>query len=107
VYPVEVEGVLLAHPDVADAGVFGVPDDDWGESIVAAVQLRPGVPADADTQARLAAFCRERLASYKCPRVWEFRGDMPRTDAGKLDKLKMRDAPAWCSGTTPRRAPAS
>ena len=91
VYPAEIEAALLLHPDIVDTGVFGVPDPDWGESIVAAVQLRPGVEPSAETEAALIAFCRERLASYKCPRRWEFREDLPRTEAGKLYKQQLRD----------------
>jgi len=92
VYPAEIEAAMLVHPDVVDIGVFGVPDPDWGESIVATVQLRPGVAPNEETRAALVAFCRERLASYKCPRRWEFREDLPRTEAGKLYKQQLRDA---------------
>ena len=92
VYPAEIEAALLQHPDVVDVGVFGVPDPDWGESIVAAVAAPSGRRAERRRpQAALIAFCRERLASYKCPRRWEFRDDLPRTEAGKLYKQQLRD----------------
>lgn len=91
VYPAEIEATLLAHPKVHDVGVIGIPDADWGESTVALVQLQPGVEPTAEVEAELAAFCRERLASYKCPRRWEFRNDLPRTEAGKLYKQQMRN----------------
>jgi long-chain acyl-CoA synthetase len=91
VYPAEVEAALLAHPKVLDAGVIGIPDPDWGETVVAVVQLKPGIEPSPDVEAELGAFCRERLASYKCPRQWEFRDDLPRTEAGKLYKRQIRD----------------
>jgi acyl-CoA synthetase (AMP-forming)/AMP-acid ligase II len=91
VYPAEIESTLLAHPDVHDVGVVGIPDDDWGERILAIVQLNDGVTASAELEAELSAFCKERLASYKCPRRWEFRADLPRTEAGKLYKQALRN----------------
>jgi long-chain acyl-CoA synthetase len=91
VYPAEVEATLLAHPHVLDAGVIGVPDAEWGETIVAVVQLKPGIAATPGLEAELASFCRSRLASYKCPRRWDFRSSLPRTEAGKLYKGQIRD----------------
>lgn len=91
VYPAEVEGVLLTHPAVHDVGVIGVPDPDWGESVAAVVQLVPGRTFDDDLEAELAAHCRSRLASHKVPRRWVEADDLPRTDAGKLAKRKLRD----------------
>src|SRR5438477_97718 len=66
IYPAEVEAALHAHPAVMDAAVFGVPDEQWGESVKGVVQLRPGLSATAD---ELIAFCDERLAGYKKPRA--------------------------------------
>jgi len=91
VYPAEIEAALLEHPKVADAGVIGIPDPDWGETITAVVQLKPGVQPTDELQVELIAFCKERLASYKVPRRWEYRDDLPRTEAGKLYKRKIRD----------------
>jgi len=91
VYPAEIEAVLLDHPWVRDAGVIGIPDPDWGETVTALVELKAGAPAGDDLRAALTAFCKERLASYKVPRRWEFRDDLPRTEAGKLYKRKIRD----------------
>jgi long-chain acyl-CoA synthetase len=91
VYPAEIEAVLLDHPKVHDAGVIGVPDPEWGESVTALVQLKAGVEAGEALEAELKAFCKQRLASYKVPRRWDFRADLPRTEAGKLYKRKIRD----------------
>ena len=91
VYPAEIEAALLTHPKVHDTGVIGVPDPDWGESIVAVVQLKDGYEPSPDLEAELAAFCKSKLASYKCPRRWEFRRDLRRTEAGKLYKRQIRD----------------
>jgi O-succinylbenzoic acid--CoA ligase len=81
VSPVEVEAVLLAHPAVADAGVFARADPEWGEAVVAAVVPREG---SAPTPEELRAFCSARLASFKVPKAVEFRAALPRTESGKL-----------------------
>jgi O-succinylbenzoic acid--CoA ligase len=81
VAPAEVEGVLLEHPAVSDAGVFGRPDPEWGEALVAVVVLRDGPAVDA---AELRRFCRERLAPFKVPKAVEFAPELPRTGSGKL-----------------------
>jgi long-chain acyl-CoA synthetase len=91
VYPAEIEGVLHAHPAVDDVAVIGVPDAEWGESIKAIVQLAPGLEPNADLEDELIEFCRLRLASFKCPRTIDFRDELPRTDAGKLYKRRLRD----------------
>jgi fatty-acyl-CoA synthase/long-chain acyl-CoA synthetase len=91
IYPAEVEAVLHGHPAVMDAAVIGVPDDQWGESVKAMVQLRPGMSASAD---ELIAFCDRRLAGYKKPRTVDFVDALPRDAAGKLLKRKIRD-PFW------------
>ncbi|HUZ87080.1 MAG TPA: AMP-binding protein [Candidatus Baltobacterales bacterium] len=88
IYPAEVEAVLHAHPAVMDAAVIGVPDDQWGESVKAVVQLRAGTTASAED---LIMFCGERLAGYKKPRSVDFVEDMPRDAAGKLLKRQIRD----------------
>jgi long-chain acyl-CoA synthetase len=91
VYPAEIEAVLLDHPAVHDAGVIGIPDPDWGETVTALVQLKGGIEPSDELREQLVAHCEERLGSYKVPRRWEFRDHLPRTDAGKLYKRKIRE----------------
>ena len=88
IYPAEVEAVLHAHPAVVDAAVIGIPDDQWGESVKAVVQLRPGA---AVMREELIVFCGQRLAGYKKPRSVDFVDELPRDAAGKLLKRKLRD----------------
>jgi long-chain acyl-CoA synthetase len=94
IYPAEVEAALFAHPEVGDAAVFGVPDDDWGEQVKAAVEPAPGSSAGPELERELIEFCAERLARYKCPRSIDFVEAMPRDPNGKLYKRKLRD-PYW------------
>jgi long-chain acyl-CoA synthetase len=91
VYPAEIEAVLLAHPEVRDAAVIGVPDDEWGERVHAVVQLYATTGEDPTAAERLRAHCHQHLAAYKCPRSIEFRAELPRTEAGKLYKRRIRD----------------
>jgi acyl-CoA synthetase (AMP-forming)/AMP-acid ligase II len=89
VYPREVEDVLLGHPEVVDAAVFGLPDPEFGEQVHADVELAPGASRDA---AALMAWCRARLAHLKCPRSIDFHDALPRLPTGKLPKGPLRDA---------------
>jgi long-chain acyl-CoA synthetase len=94
IYPAEIESVLLEHPKVGDAAVFGIPDDDWGEQVKAVVEPADGVSGGPALGDELVAFCRERLAKYKCPKSFDFIAEMPRDPNGKLYKRKLRD-PYW------------
>lgn len=91
IYPAEIEAALSGHPAVLDVAVIGVPDERWGESVKAVVELRPGASASAE---ELIAFCSERLAGYKKPRSIDFVPALPRNPAGKLLKTLIRD-PYW------------
>ena len=91
IYPAEVEEALWPHPAVADVAVIGVPDDEWGETVLAVVQLRPGVEPATQLAAELIEHCRDHLAHYKCPRRVDFVDSLPRTDTGKLYKRRLRD----------------
>jgi acyl-CoA synthetase (AMP-forming)/AMP-acid ligase II len=95
IYPAEIEDVLHRHPAVLDAAVFGVPDDEWGERVHAAVQLRPGHAADVES---LTAFCRQHLAGFKVPRQLSYHEALPRDAAGKLVKRQLRE-PYWAGRT--------
>ncbi|HEX7166784.1 MAG TPA: AMP-binding protein [Acidimicrobiales bacterium] len=91
IYPAEVDAVLLQHPAVGDAATIGVPNDEWGEEVKAVVELQPEVEATPGLAEELLAFCRERLAHYKCPRTLDFIDELPRQDNGKIYKRLLRD----------------
>jgi acyl-CoA synthetase (AMP-forming)/AMP-acid ligase II len=91
IYPAEIEDALHRHPDIQDVAVFGVPDDEWGERVHAAVQPRPGATLTADS---VTSFARQHLAGYKVPREVTFHDDFPRDAAGKLIKRVLRE-PYW------------
>lgn len=91
IYPAEVERELLSHPDVIEAAVIGVPDDDWGEAVKAVVELREGAKGDADA---LIALCKTRMGSLRAPKSVEFRDSLPRNATGKVLKRKIR-SPYW------------
>jgi len=94
IYPAETEAVLLAHPKVGDAAVFGIPHEDWGEEVKAVVEPVAGTDGDETLAAELLAHCREKLARFKCPRSVDFIDAMPRDPNGKLYKRRLRD-PYW------------
>ena len=91
IYPQECEDLLITHPSVADAAVFGVPNDDLGEEVKAAVQLVPGIDPSPEVAAELIAFCGEHLARQKIPRSIDFEAELPRLPTGKLYKRILRD----------------
>jgi fatty-acyl-CoA synthase/long-chain acyl-CoA synthetase len=88
IYPAEIEAVLIAHPQVEDVAVIGVPNDEFGEEVKAVVKPHPGAEVSAD---ELIGFAGERLAGYKRPRSVDFVDELPRDLAGKLQKRKLRD----------------
>ena len=91
IYPQECENLLITHPKVLDAAVFGVPNEEMGEEVKAVVQLVEGQePGDA-LEAELIAFCRDHLAHLKCPRSIDFTEELPRLPTGKLYKRVLRD----------------
>jgi acyl-CoA synthetase (AMP-forming)/AMP-acid ligase II len=87
VYPTEVEAFFYEDPDVLEAAVFGVPDPQWVERVVAAVVLRPGVTLD---EQELMQRLRARLAGYKCPKNIFFTDDLPKSGAGKVLRKELR-----------------
>jgi acyl-CoA synthetase (AMP-forming)/AMP-acid ligase II len=91
IYSVEVERALSDHPAVMDAAVFGIPDEKWGESVKAVVELSSGQQTSPE---ELIAWCKERLAGYKCPRSVEIMAELPRNPTGKLLKKDLRK-PYW------------
>ena len=94
VYPQEAENVLIAHPEVVDVAVFGVPHPEMGEEVKAVVQPRAmpvGPEETARRSAELVAYCRARLADVKCPRSVDFRPELPRHPTGKLYKRLLKD----------------
>jgi long-chain acyl-CoA synthetase len=83
--------VLGEHPAVADVGVFGIPDEEWGESVKAAVELREGSIASPDLESEILSFAREHMAGYKVPRSIDFEETLPRHPSGKLYIRRLRD----------------
>jgi long-chain acyl-CoA synthetase len=95
IYPAEVDAVLLEHPAVGDVATIGVPDEEWGEAVKAVVEPAEGEVVTgargAELGAELMAFCRARLAHFKCPRTVDFVDQLPREDTGKIYKRLLRD----------------
>ncbi|MEZ5141924.1 MAG: AMP-binding protein [Acidimicrobiales bacterium] len=91
IYPAEIEQVLIEHPAVADVAVFGIPDDEWGESVKAAVELVDGNEPTPELERDILAFARERLAGYKVPRSIDVEEQLPRQPSGKLFVRVLRD----------------
>ena len=94
IYPQECENLLITHPKVADAAVFGVPNEDFGEEVKAVVQPAAGVTPGPELAQELMAFCAEHLSRQKCPRSVDFSVQLPRLPTGKLYKRLLRD-PYW------------
>ena len=90
IYPREVEDALFAHPAVADCAVVGIPDERWGQSVMAVVQPRAGMTV---TEEEVIAWCRGRLASFKCPRIVRVVDELPREPTGKVLKRTLAEHP--------------
>jgi long-chain acyl-CoA synthetase len=93
IYPAEIEAALEQHPDIYEAAVFGIPSEEWGESVHATVVRQPGASL---TPADVMTFSREHLAGYKTPRSVDFVDELPRTGSGKVLKRELR-APYWAT----------
>jgi long-chain acyl-CoA synthetase len=93
IYPIEIEECILGLAGVRDVAVFGVPDDEYGEALAAAVQLADGASLTADD---VRTHVRANLAAFKTPRVVEFHDELPREDSGKVFKRRLRD-PFWAA----------
>ncbi len=94
IYPAEIEAVLLGHPMVGDAAVFGVPNEDWGEEVKAVIEPAADVEPSPELAEDILAFCADKLARFKTPRSVDFVAEMPRDPNGKLYKRRLRD-PYW------------
>lgn len=92
IYPQEAENRLCMHPKVADVAVFGIPDPDMGEQVKAVVQPAAGVEPGPALEAELIAYCKEGLASLKCPKSIDFEAELPRDPTGKMLKKQLRDS---------------
>jgi fatty-acyl-CoA synthase len=103
VYPAEVENVLAAHPDVHTVQVVGVADEKWGEQVAAVLRLVDGAAADDKA---LYQYCRERMATFKVPRVWYHVADFPVTASGKIQKYALKERIARGTVSETWRAPS-
>jgi len=98
IYPQEIDNELIKHPAVADCATVGVPNDEWGEEVKAVILLKPGnEPSDALAK-NILEFGRAHLAAYKAPRSVDFAAELPRSEAGKIQRHKVR-APYWAGRT--------
>lgn len=100
IYPAEIEGILVSHPEVADAAVLGVPDEDLGEEVTALVVLQRAESSEQERSRlsdELIRFCKSRLNSVKCPRSIKFVSEIPRSEAGKILKQQLREREAVAS----------
>ena len=89
IYPQEAENLLVTHPRVMDAAVFGIPDEEMGQSVKGVVQLVDPAQASDDLAEELLTWLRDRLAHYKCPRSISFEETLPRTETGKMVKQSL------------------
>ena len=94
IYPQEIDNQLIKHEAVADSATIGVPDEEWGEQVRAVILLKSGYEASPALAQEILEFGRKSLPSFKVPRSLDFVGDLPRTEAGKIQRNKVR-APYW------------
>jgi fatty-acyl-CoA synthase/long-chain acyl-CoA synthetase len=95
IYPAEIEAALEQHPAIFDVAVFGIPSEEWGESVHATVVLAPGALLTPD---EIREFGKQHLAGYKVPRSVDYMDELPRTGSGKILKRQLR-APYWAGRT--------
>jgi long-chain acyl-CoA synthetase len=91
IYPAEIEAVLTLMPGVRDCAVFGIPDEEFGEALAAAVQTEAGSLLQSEDVRR---YLQEKIANYKVPKVVTFHAELPREESGKIFKRRLR-APYW------------
>lgn len=94
IYPAEIESAALLHPAVEDVGVFGIPNEEWGQEVRAAMELRDGYQANDKLETDIKTFLATKLANYKVPKTIDFVSSMPRYSNGKLHRRELRD-PYW------------
>ncbi|MFY8141177.1 MAG: AMP-binding enzyme, partial [Caulobacter sp.] len=94
IYPQEIDNELVKHPAVADSATVGVPHEEWGEQVKAVILLKPGHDPSETLADEILAFARGNLASFKVPRSLDFAAELPRSEAGKIQRNKVR-APYW------------
>jgi long-chain acyl-CoA synthetase len=94
IYPQEIDNELVKHPAVKDVCTVGVPNPEWGEEVKSVVALHPGHAASDELAKEMIAFIRPNLAGYKMPRSIDFVDEIPRSEAGKVQRRQVR-APYW------------
>lgn len=94
IYPQEVDSEMIKHEAVLDVCTIGVPNEEWGEEVKSVVQLQPGINANQALTEDLVAWARDRLANFKCPRSIDYVVELPRSEAGKIQRRVVR-APYW------------
>ncbi|RYF98105.1 MAG: acyl-CoA synthase, partial [Caulobacteraceae bacterium] len=94
IYPQEIDNELIKHPAVEDSCTVGVPHDEWGEEVRAVIQLRPGVAPSEELKREILDYAARMVAKYKVPRGVDFVETLPRNEAGKIQRNKVR-APYW------------
>jgi fatty-acyl-CoA synthase/long-chain acyl-CoA synthetase len=95
IYPAEIEAALESHPDIYEAAVFGIPNEEWGESVHAVIVPRPDSGLD---DAAVDTHARAHLANYKIPRSIDWMDELPKTGSGKILKRELR-APFWAGSS--------